>query len=58
MAERRRLNLCFNCNERYTRGHNRFCKRIFFLDGVEIDGATDDNAAAADGLGDTEAFAI
>ena len=58
MAERRRLNLCFNCNERYTRGHNRFCKRIFFLDGVEIDGAPDDNAAAADGLGDTEAFAI
>jgi hypothetical protein len=37
MAERRRLGLCFNCNEKYARGHNRFCRRIFFLDGVEID---------------------
>jgi hypothetical protein len=44
MAERRRQNLCFNCNERYTRGHNWFCKRIFFLDGVEID----DDVAAGD----------
>jgi hypothetical protein len=36
MAERRRLGLCFNCNDKYSRGHNRFCKRIFFVDGVEI----------------------
>jgi hypothetical protein len=45
MAERRHLGLYFNCNEKYTRGHNRFCRRIFFLDGVEIEGvaeATDD----------------
>ncbi|KAJ1294896.1 hypothetical protein BS78_01G181300 [Paspalum vaginatum] len=41
MAERRRLGLCFNCNEKYTRGHNRFCRRIFFLDGVEIGEAAD-----------------
>jgi hypothetical protein len=32
-AERRRLGLCFNCDEKYSRGHNRFCKRIFFMDG-------------------------
>jgi hypothetical protein len=37
MAERRRLCLCFNCNEKYTNGHNRFCRYIFFLDGVEIE---------------------
>jgi hypothetical protein len=24
--ERRRQGLCFNCNEKYTRGHNRACK--------------------------------
>jgi hypothetical protein len=41
MAERRHLGLCFNCNEKYTRGHNRFCRRIFFLDGVEIDDAAE-----------------
>ncbi|XP_021321685.1 uncharacterized protein LOC110437539 [Sorghum bicolor] len=50
MAERRHLGLCFNCNEKYTRGHNRFCRRLFFLDGVEIDDVapTDDAAAAAE----------
>jgi hypothetical protein len=36
MAERRHLGLCFNCNDKYSRGHNRFCKRIFFIEGVEI----------------------
>jgi len=46
MAEWRRLGLCFNCNEKYSRGHNRFCRRIFFLDGVEIDDAGDDAGAA------------
>jgi hypothetical protein len=55
MAERRRLGLCFNCNEKYTRGHNRFCRRIFFLEGVEIDDAADDGAATADAAGETEA---
>ena len=47
MAERRHQGLCFNCNEPYTRGHNRFCKRLFFVDGVEID-AADDPVAIAD----------
>jgi hypothetical protein len=46
-AERRRLGLCFNCDEKYSRGHNRFCKRIFFVDGVEIDD-TDDAGDAGD----------
>ena len=46
MAEWRRLGLCFNCNEKYSRGHNRFCRRIFFLDDVEIDDAGDDAGAA------------
>ncbi|XP_021311923.1 uncharacterized protein LOC110433726 [Sorghum bicolor] len=47
MADRRRQGLCFNCNEPYARGHNRFCKRLFFVDGVEID-AADAPPAAAD----------
>jgi len=47
MAERRRLGLCFNCNDKYTRGHNRFCRRIFFLEGVEIDDVANEAAAAA-----------
>ena len=32
MEERRRLGLCFNCNEKFGRGHNRVCQRIFLLD--------------------------
>jgi len=32
--------------ERYMRGHNRFCKRIFFINGVDI--ATTDDATAED----------
>jgi hypothetical protein len=35
-AERRRLRLCYNCNEPYSRGHNRVCRRIFYVDGVEL----------------------
>jgi hypothetical protein len=46
-AERRRLGLCFNYDKKYSRGHNIFCRRIFFVDGVEIDD-TDDTAARAD----------
>jgi hypothetical protein len=48
MADRRRQGLCFSCNEKYSRGHNRFCRRIFFVDGVEIDDAahTEETGAA------------
>jgi hypothetical protein len=35
-AERRRLGLYYNCNEPYSRGHNRVCRRIFYIDGVEL----------------------
>ncbi|XP_072151436.1 uncharacterized protein [Setaria viridis] len=52
MAERRRLGLCFNCNEKYTRGHNRFCRRLFFIEGVELEDTLD---AADDEERDTEA---
>jgi hypothetical protein len=34
--ERRRLGLCFNCNKKYTWGHNRVCRRIFYIGGFEI----------------------
>jgi hypothetical protein len=46
------LGLCFNCNEKYTRGHNRFCRRIFFLDGVEIEDVAE---ATGDAENDGEA---
>ena len=59
MAERRRQGLCFNCNEKYSRGHNRFCRRIFFLDGVEIDDPDGDAAAAAeDGAMEAPVFSL
>lgn len=50
--ERRRLGLCFNCNEKYTRGHNRFCKRLFFLNGFDMASSADE---AAKDPPDTEA---
>jgi len=43
-AERRRLGLCFNCNEPYSRGHNRVCRRIFYLNGVEFAAADEEPA--------------
>jgi hypothetical protein len=56
-AERRRLGLCFNCNEPYTRGHNRVCRRIFFMDGIEIEGADDDRTSTNQGE-DTPVFSL
>jgi hypothetical protein len=46
MVERRRLGLYFNCNEKSTRVHNRFCQCIFFLDGVEIEDAAEATSIA------------
>jgi hypothetical protein len=43
--ERRRLGLCFNCDEWYSRGHNKVCQRLFLMDCVVDD---DDDDAAAD----------
>jgi hypothetical protein len=54
MADRRRQGLCFNCNEKYSRGHNRFCRRIFFVDGVEIEDADD----AAQGETEAPCFSL
>jgi hypothetical protein len=34
-----RLGLYFNCNEKYFRGHNRTCRRIFYVEGVELNAA-------------------
>ena len=41
MEERRRLGLCFNCNEKFGRGHNRVCQRIFLLDLAAVEDADD-----------------
>lgn len=51
-AERRRLGLCYNCNEKYSRGHNRVCRRLFYINGVEL---TDPAADASDIDPDAEA---
>jgi hypothetical protein len=53
--ERHRLGLCFNCNEKYTQGHNRVCRRIFYIGSFEIA----DDAVAADGSGpEASAFSL
>ena len=44
MEERRRLGLCFNCNEKFGRGHIRVCQRIFLLNLAPDD---DDDTASA-----------
>jgi hypothetical protein len=33
--ERCRLGLCYNCDDKFTRGHNHVCKRLFLLEGFE-----------------------
>jgi hypothetical protein len=33
--ERRRLGPCYNCDDKFTRGRNRVCKRLFLLEGFE-----------------------
>lgn len=39
MDEHRCLGLCFNCDEKFARGHNRVCKHLF----LELnDGESDD----------------
>jgi len=35
--EHRRLGLCYNCDGKFVRGHNRVCKRLFLLDGAMED---------------------
>jgi hypothetical protein len=45
MEERRRLGLCFNCNEKFGRGHNQVCQRLFLLD---LAAADDDHDATPD----------
>ena len=49
MEERRRLGLCFNCNEKFGQGHNHVCQRIFLNLAVddEADDVQDEEFAAA-----------
>jgi hypothetical protein len=48
MDDRCRQGLCFNCNEKYSHGHNHVCQCLFFLDITEADDA--DEAASEDPL--------
>ena len=43
MEERRQLDLCFNCNKKFGRGHNQVCQHLFLLDMAPTD---DDNDVA------------
>jgi hypothetical protein len=47
MDERRRLGLCFNCDEKFARGHNRVCKHLFLKlhEGESDDGNTEEPAS-------------
>ena len=49
MEERRRQGLCFNCNEKFGRGHNKVCQRLF----LDLD-ADDDNTGAPEEDADGE----
>ncbi|WVZ53447.1 hypothetical protein U9M48_004387 [Paspalum notatum var. saurae] len=55
MEDRRRQGLCFNCDEPYSKGHNRVCKHLFLLDLAEAEDDDDtedkderDDAAATE----------
>lgn len=44
IEQRRRNGQCYNCDEKYVRGHNRVCARLFLL---EIDNDEDDDQHVA-----------
>jgi hypothetical protein len=50
------LSLCYNCNEKYSMGHNHTCQRIFFVNGVEI--TDDDTATDAEQATETPVFSL
>eukprot|EP00267_Zea_mays_P046571 XP_020398954.1 uncharacterized protein LOC109942005 [Zea mays] len=52
--ERRRLGLCYNCDDKFTRGHNRICKRLFLLEGLE----EEDEAVEDVGTEETPVFSL
>jgi hypothetical protein len=42
--ERRRLGLCYNCDQKFARRNNRVCKRLFLLEGVDEEDDGEDAA--------------
>jgi hypothetical protein len=52
--EHRRLGMCFNCDEKYSRGHNKVCKRLFLLDCAAFDDNDEDAAVATEDSADAE----
>jgi hypothetical protein len=55
--ECRRLGLCFNCDEAYFRGHNRTCRRIFYVEGVALE-IDDEATGAADPAGEAPIYSL
>jgi len=51
--------LCYNCDKKYTRGHNRVCKHLFLLDGaVDVNDADDDTAAEDEAVEEAPAYSL
>jgi len=50
--ERRRLRLCYNCDEKFGRGDNRVCKCLFLLEGA-VEEEEDSTLAEEDATGET-----
>lgn len=46
IEERKKKGLCFHCDEKYIYGHK--CKRLFNIEGAEIDEETEENEAEPD----------
>ena len=42
LEERRRNGQCFNCDEKYVRGHNRVCARLFVMEVASRDEEDDE----------------
>ena len=55
--ERRRLGLCYNCDEKYTRGHNRVCKRLFYINGMDFSD-DDDTGVTLEPAEETPVFSL
>jgi hypothetical protein len=56
--ERCRLRLCYNCDDKFTRGHNRVCKRLFPLEGFEEDDGAATETAEDVGTEDAPVFSL
>lgn len=55
--EHRLLGLCYNCDEKFGRGHNRICKQLFLLN-YAFEDAADTEAAAIEEAEENPHFSL